>query len=116
MLKTVGGRSQGPIVRRPAAAAARAGSAAPRARTTARPSRELLAELGRRAGLVGEARRRRQLHPHVPAPHVRDAAARPGVPLAAVQDAARHAASETTRLYDRARTAFREHPTHKLDF
>jgi hypothetical protein len=39
-----------------------------------------------------------------------------GVPLPAVQDAARHASADTTRLYDRARAAWREHPTHKLDF
>jgi hypothetical protein len=38
------------------------------------------------------------------------------VPLAAVQDAARHASSDTTRMYDRSRSAWREHPTHKLDF
>ena len=39
-----------------------------------------------------------------------------GVSLVAVQDAARHSSSDTTRMYDRARAAFREHPTHGLDF
>jgi integrase len=41
---------------------------------------------------------------------------RGGVPLVAVQDAARHASSDTTRLDDRARAAWREHPTHRLNF
>jgi hypothetical protein len=39
-----------------------------------------------------------------------------GVPLQAVQDAARHASPDTTRMYDRARAAWREHPTHRLRF
>jgi integrase/recombinase XerD len=38
------------------------------------------------------------------------------VPLPTVQDAARHASADTTRLYDRSRVAFKEHPTHKLVF
>ena len=39
-----------------------------------------------------------------------------GVPLRAVQDAAWHASPDPTRMYDRARAAGREHPTHRLQF
>ncbi|MGA2925070.1 MAG: tyrosine-type recombinase/integrase [Solirubrobacteraceae bacterium] len=38
-----------------------------------------------------------------------------GIPLAVVKDAARHASPATTRIYDRDRSSFSEHPTHKLN-
>ncbi len=66
--------------------------------------------------MLGETGDVDKLHPHVLRHSFVTLLLDQGIPLAAVQDAARHASPETTRLYDRARTGFREHPTHKLTF
>lgn len=77
----------------------------------------LLIELGRQAGLLGEADDQvDRLYPHRLRHTFVTMLLDREVPLPAVQDAARHASADTTRLYDRSRVAFREHPTHKLVF
>jgi len=116
VLRAAGGRSHGPVARRPGDRRRRAGSVAPLRPFNRQAVWELLAELGRRAGLLGDAGDVDKLHPHVLRHSFVTLLLDQGVSLAAVQDAARHASPETTRLYDRARTGFREHPTHKLRF
>jgi site-specific recombinase XerD len=116
VLRAAGGRSHGPIARRPADRRRRAGTVASLRPFNRQAVWELLGDLGRRAGLLGAAGDVDKLHPHVLRHSFVTLLLDQGVPLAAVQDAARHASPETTRLYDRARTGFREHPTHKLRF
>jgi integrase/recombinase XerD len=116
VLKAAGGRSHGPIARRPGDRRRRAGSVAPLRPFNRQAVWELLGDLGHRAGLLGDAGDVDKLHPHVLRHSFVTLLLDQGIPLAAVQDAARHASPETTRLYDRARTGFREHPTHKLKF
>ena len=97
--------------------AARAAPPAPRVPTTARPSTACSASSPRQAGLVGEGDDQVDgVNPHRLRHTFVTLLLDRGVPLAAVQDAARHASSDTTRMYDRSRAAWREHPTHKLDF
>jgi integrase/recombinase XerD len=116
VLRAAGGRSHGPIARRPADRRRRAGTVASLRPFNRQAVWELLLSLGRRSGLLGENGDVDRLHPHVLRHSFVTLLLDEGVPLAAVQDAARHASPETTRLYDRARTNFREHPTHRLRF
>jgi site-specific recombinase XerD len=116
VLRAAGGRSHGPVVRRPADRRRRAGTVASLRPFNRQAVWELLARLGRDAGLLGETGDVDKLHPHVLRHSFVTLLLDQGVSLASVQDAARHASPETTRLYDRARTGFREHPTHKLRF
>jgi integrase/recombinase XerD len=76
----------------------------------------MLVELGERVGLLGENGDLDRLHAHRLRHTFVVTLLDMGVPLAAVQDAARHASANTTRTYDRLRSAYREHPTHLLDF
>jgi site-specific recombinase XerD len=117
VLKAVGARSQGPIFRRQDGRRVRGGSVAPRVPYNRQAVYRLLGDLAQQAGLVGEGDDQVDgLHPHRLRHTFVTLLLDRGVPLAAVQDAARHASSDTTRRYDRARTGWREHPTHKLDF
>jgi integrase len=117
VLKTVGARTQGPIFRRQDGRRVRAGSAAPRVPYNRQAVYRLLGELAEQAGLVGEGDDQVDgVNPHRLRHTFVTLLLDRGVPLAAVQDAARHASSDTTRMYDRSRSAWREHPTHKLDF
>jgi site-specific recombinase XerD len=110
------GRSNGPIVRRPADRRRRAGSVAPLRPFNRQAIYRRLVELATTANLLGEGGDIDKLHPHVLRHSFVTLLLDGGVPLAAVQDAARHASPETTRLYDRSRSAFTEHPTHTLTF
>ena len=77
----------------------------------------LLIELGHQSGLLGDDDDQvDRLYPHRLRHTFVTMLLDRDVPLPAVQDAARHASADTTRLYDRSRVAFREHPTHKLVF
>ena len=117
VLKTVGARSQGPIFRRQDGRRLRAGAPAPRVPYNRQAVYRLLGELAQAAGLVGEGDDQVDgVNPHRLRHTFVTLLLDRGVPLAAVQDAARHASSDTTRMYDRSRAAWREHPTHKLDF
>ena len=117
ILKTVGARSQGPIFRRQDGRRLRAGNAAARVPYNRQAVYRLLGELAEQAGLVGEDDDQVDgVNPHRLRHTFVTLLLDRGVPLAAVQDAARHASSDTTRMYDRSRAAWREHPTHKLDF
>jgi len=117
VLKTIGARSQGPIFRRQDGRRLRSGSPAPRVPYNRQAVYRLLAEIARAAGVIGDGDDQvNGLSPHKLRHTFVTMLLDRGVPLAAVQDAARHASSDTTRLYDRARDAWREHPTHKLDF
>ncbi len=117
VLQTVGARTQGPIFRRQDGRRLRAGSAAPRVPYNRQAVYRLLGELAEQAGMVGDDDGQVDgLSPHKLRHTFVTMLLDRGVPLVAVQDAARHSSSDTTRLYDRARAAFREHPTHKLDF
>ncbi|MCA1681293.1 MAG: site-specific integrase, partial [Actinobacteria bacterium] len=109
-------RPSGPIVRRPADRRRRPGSIAPLRPYNRQAIYERLLELGNAAGLLGHRGEIDTLHPHVLRHSFVTLLLDAGVALAAVQDAARHASPETTRLYDRTRNAFTEHPTHTLDF
>jgi integrase/recombinase XerD len=117
VLATVGARSQGPIFRRQDGRRLRAGHPAPRVAMTRQSIYRLLGELAQSAGLIGEAEGQIDgLSPHRLRHSFVTTLLDLGVPLQSVQDAARHASSDTTRLYDRSRTAWHEHPTHRLDF
>jgi integrase/recombinase XerD len=117
VLQTVGARTQGPLFRRQDGRRLRAGSPAPRLPYNRQAVYRLLADLAQRAGLVGDGDDQVDgLNPHKLRHTFVTMLLDRGVPLPAVQDAARHASADTTRLYDRARAAWREHPTHKLDF
>ena len=117
VLQTIGARTQGPVFRRQDGRRLRAGSPAPRVPYNRQAVYRLLAELAGHAGLVGDEDGQVEgLSPHKLRHTFVTMLLDRGVPLVAVQDAARHSSSDTTRLYDRARAAWREHPTHKLDF
>jgi integrase/recombinase XerD len=117
VLQTAGARTQGPIFRRQDGRRLRAGSPAPRVPYNRQAVYRLLGELAEQAGLIGDEDGQVDgLSPHKLRHTFVTMLLDRGVPLVAVQDAARHSSSDTTRLYDRARAAFREHPTHKLDF
>jgi integrase/recombinase XerD len=117
VLQTVGARTQGPLFRRQDGRRLRGGSPAPRVPYNRQAVYRLLADLAQRAGLVGDGDDQVDgLNPHKLRHTFVTMLLDRGVPLPAVQDAARHASADTTRLYDRARAAWREHPTHKLDF
>ncbi len=117
VLQTIGARTQGPLFRRQDGRRLRGGSAAPRVPYNRQAVYRLLADLAQRAGLVGDGDDQVDgLNPHKLRHTFVTMLLDRGVPLPAVQDAARHASADTTRLYDRARAAWREHPTHKLDF
>jgi integrase len=117
VLKTIGARTQGPVFRRQDGRLLRSGSAAPRVPYNRQAVYRLLAELAEQAGIVGDEDGQVDgLSPHKLRHTFVTMLLDRGVPLVAVQDAARHSSSDTTRLYDRARAAWREHPTHKLDF
>ena len=117
VLKTVGARTQGPIFRRQDGRRLRAGNPAPRVPYNRQAVYRLLAELAGQAGIVGaDADQVDGVPPHRLRHTFVTMLLDRGVPLVAVQDGARHSSSETTRRYDRTRTAWHEHPTHKLDF
>lgn len=117
VLTTIGARTQGPIFRRQDGRRLRSGSPAPRVPYNRQAVYRLLGELAAHAGLIGpEDDQVDGLNPHKLRHTFVTMLLDRGVPLVAVQDAARHSSSDTTRLYDRARAAWREHPTHKLDF
>lgn len=117
VLTTVGGRTQGPILRRQDGRRVRAGTPAPRVAFNRQAIYRLLGELADAAGLVGdEDGQVDNVHPHRLRHTFVTTLLDLGVPLQAVQDAARHSSPDTTRQYDRARDSFREHPTHKLSF
>jgi site-specific recombinase XerD len=117
VLATIGARTQGPIFRRQDGRRLRSGSPAPRVPYNRQAVYRLLADLAAEAGIVGDDDGLLDgLSPHKLRHTFVTMLLDRGVPLVAVQDAARHSSSDTTRLYDRARAAWREHPTHKLDF
>jgi len=117
VLATVGARSQGPLFRRQDGRRIRAGTPAPRVPYNRQAIGRLLRDLAEHAGLAGDGDTQTPgLHPHKLRHTFVTLLLDRGVPLVAVQDAARHASSDTTRLYDRTRAAWREHPTHRLDF
>ena len=117
VLKTIGTRTQGPIFRRQDGRRLRAGSPAPRVPYNRQAVYRLLGEIAEQAGLIGQDEDKVDgLNPHRLRHTFVTMLLDRGVPLVAVQDAARHSSADTTRLYDRARAAWREHPTHKLDF
>lgn len=117
VLKTVGARSEGPLFRRQDGRRVRAGNPAPRVPYNRQAVYRVLADLATQAGLVGDEDGQVDgVHPHRLRHTFVTMLLDRGVPLAAVQDAARHASSDTTRRYDRSRTAWQEHPTHQLDF
>jgi integrase/recombinase XerD len=117
VLQTIGARTQGPIFRRQDGRRLRSGAAAPRVPYNRQAVYRLLGELALQAGLIGDDDGQIDgISPHKLRHTFVTMLLDRGVPLVAVQDAARHSSSDTTRLYDRARAAFREHPTHKLDF
>ena len=77
----------------------------------------LLARIAQEAGLVGDADDQvAGVNPHRLRHTFVTMLLDRGQGLGTVQDAARHASPTTTRLYDRSRIAYREHPTHALDF
>jgi integrase/recombinase XerD len=115
VMRAVGGRSSGPLVRRSADRRRTTGSVAPLRPCNRQAVWELLRELGRDAGLLGEGSALDRLHPHLMRHGFIQALLDAGVGLAQTQDAARHADPSTTRRYDRMRDAYREHPTHLLD-
>lgn len=98
--KLIEGRRSGAIVRRPDGRAHNQQSLW-----------RLTGKLARRAGIVDEEE---SLHPHRLRHSFVTILLDLGVPLEVVQDGARHASADTTRRYDRARDAYREHPTHRL--
>ena len=117
VLETIGARTQGPIFRRQDGRRLRSGSPAPRVPYNRQAVYRLLADLAGEAGIVGDDDGQVDgVSPHKLRHTFVTMLLDRGVPLVAVQDAARHSSSDTTRLYDRARAAWREHPTHKLDF
>jgi integrase/recombinase XerD len=117
VLQTIGARTQGPIFRRQDGRRLRSGAPAPRVAYNRQAVYRLLGELALQAGLIGDDDGQIDgISPHKLRHTFVTMLLDRGVPLVAVQDAARHSSSDTTRLYDRARAAFREHPTHKLDF
>jgi integrase len=117
VLETAGPRSQGPLFRRRDGRHLRSGAPAPLLPFNRQAVYRLLGEVAQQAGLVGDGDDQVDgVHPHKLRHTFVTLLLDRGVPLAAVQDAARHASSDTTRLYDRARAAWREHPTHRLDF
>ena len=117
VLKTVGARSEGPLFRRQDGRRVRAGNPAPRVPYNRQAVYRVLADLATQAGLVGDEDGQVDgVHPHRLRHTFVTMLLDRCVPLAAVQDAARHASSDTTRRYDRSRTAWQEHPTHQLDF
>jgi site-specific recombinase XerD len=117
VLRTVGARSQGPIFRRQDGRRLRAGNPAPRVPFNRQAAYRLLGELAESAGLIGDGDDQVDgVHPHRLRHTFVTTLLDMGVPLQAVQDAARHASPDTTRMYDRARAAWREHPTHRLRF
>lgn len=113
----VAGRRSGPIVRRPAdRRRSRETATAPLRPWTQRSIWDLLMELGHAAGLLsGELGDAESIHPHRLRHGFVTMLLDRGVPLAAVQDAARHSSADTTRLYDRSRAGFKDHPTHALN-
>lgn len=114
VMKAVGGRSCGPLVRRPADRRRKRSTTMPLRPYNRQAVWELLQQLGKRAGLLGENGELDRLYPHLGRHGFVQALLDAGVGLAQVQDAARHSSPETTRRYDRLRTAYREHPTHLL--
>jgi site-specific recombinase XerD len=117
VLQTIGTRAQGPLFRRQDGRRLRGGSPAPRVPYNRQAVYRLLGDIAQQAGLIGDSDDQvAGLNPHKLRHTFVTMLLDRGVPLAAVQDAARHASSDTTRLYDRARAAWREHPTHRLDF
>lgn len=117
VLACVGSRRSGPIVRRPAdRRRSRATPTAPLRPWTQRAIWDLLMDLGNAAGLLsGELGEAESIHPHRLRHGFVTMLLDRGVSLAAVQDAARHSSADTTRLYDRSRAGFDDHPTHVLD-
>lgn len=117
VLAAAGARRQGPLFRRRDGRRVRGGSAAPWIPFNQQAVSKLLLEIATEAGLLGEGDDQvGHLHPHIMRHTFVTMLLDRGVPLAVVQDAARHASADTTRLYDRTRSAHAEHPTHKLDF
>lgn len=117
VIAVVAGRQSGPLFRRRDQRSVRHGREAPWVAFNRQAVGRLLVELGKRAGLVGdEDGQVDRLYPHRARHTFVTMLLDRGVPLAAVQDAARHSSADTTRLYDRTRAAFREHPTHLLAF
>ena len=116
-LRTVGARSQGPIFRRQDGRRLRAGNPAPRVPFNRQAIYRLLGDLAASAGLIGDGDDQIDgVHPHRLRHTFVTTLLDLGVPLQAVQDAPRHASPDTTRMYDRTRAAWREHPTHRLRF
>jgi site-specific recombinase XerD len=117
VLKTIGARTQGPIFRRQDGRRLRGGSAAPLVPYNRQAVYRLLGEIAEQAGVIGDGDEQVDgVSPHKLRHTFVTMLLDRGISLVAVQDAARHASADTTRLYDRARAAFREHPTHELDF
>lgn len=113
----VAGRRTGPIVRRVGDRRRReVDPATPVRPWTQRSVWELLMALGSSAGLLnGKLGDAKSIHPHRLRHGFVTMLLDMGVPLPVVQDAARHSSAETTRIYDRSRTEYDDHPTHLLD-
>ena len=94
----------------------------PRRRYSQQDVGRLLDELGAAAGIVvgagdpGDATRLAKLHPHILRHTFVTLLLDEGISLAAVQDAARHESADTTRLYDRKRGRYANHPARALNF
>ena len=117
VLATIGVRTTGPIFRRQDGRRLRSGSPAPFVPLNRQAVYRMLGDIADRAGLVGDEEGQVDgVHPHRLRHTFVTMLLDRGVPLAVVQDSARHSSSDTTRMYDRSRAGWREHPTHKLDF
>jgi len=117
VLAVAAARSSGPLLRRQDGRRARHDSAAPWLPYNRQAVSRLLVELGQQSGLLGDAKDQvDRLYPHRLRHTFVTMLLDRDVSLPAVQDAARHASADTTRLYDRSRIAFKEHPTHQLVF
>ena len=119
-----GDRRRGPLVTRPDRQWARwhSDETPPRRRYSQQDVGRLLDELGAAAGIVvgagdpGDATRLAKLHPHILRHTFVTLLLDEGISLAAVQDAARHESADTTRLYDRKRGRYANHPARALNF
>jgi len=117
VLAAVGVRPSGPLFRRQDHRRTRHGASAPWQPFNRQAVGRLVIELGKQAGLLGAGDDQLDgLYPHRLRHTFVTMLLDRGVPLPQTQDAARHASADTTRLYDRARAGFREHPTHRLTF
>ncbi len=117
LLTAIGARTSGPLFRRQDGRRTRHGASAAWQPFNRQAIARLLTQLARHAGLLGaDPDQVDRLYPHRLRHTFVTMLLDRGVPLPETQDAARHSSADTTRLYDRSRAGFREHPTHLLAF